>query len=325
MSTENKIRSSSYINKNYDDLRKSKKEGKFTLSTIIYKRLKGENRKKRYEKITNEIKKIEVNSKKELLKLSTQIANLDSRLNEEKAKEEDSEEFKIKFQEKMLNLQSKKLTMLELEKDKKYNFYDVIQRLKIPPEQRSIRDVIRIKNYLTQSKLGSNIIKEFPDKNIVEKIINFCCIEMQYNFFKKDETIIKIGEKLDSFYSIISGKIKIMKPFEKKQEMTGFEYFRYLMQLKKNNETYIINQCIKNNDQNFVIETNHIDLIPYIYLLNYLEFIHLNNKEAKELDDILNLINLTPLELGLDPNKFNSQNYKHINILFLMIILIKRK
>ena len=31
MSTENKIRSSSYINKNYDDLRKSKKEGKFTL------------------------------------------------------------------------------------------------------------------------------------------------------------------------------------------------------------------------------------------------------------------------------------------------------
>ena len=48
MSTENKIRSSSYINKNYDDLRKSKKEGKFTLSTIIYKRLKGENRKKRY-------------------------------------------------------------------------------------------------------------------------------------------------------------------------------------------------------------------------------------------------------------------------------------
>ena len=129
MSTENKIRSSSYINKNYDDLRKSKKEGKFTLSTIIYKRLKGENRKKRYEKITNEIKKIEVNSKKELLKLSTQIANLDSRLNEEKAKKEDSEEFKIKFQEKMLNLQSKKLTMLELEKDKKYNYYDVIQRL----------------------------------------------------------------------------------------------------------------------------------------------------------------------------------------------------
>ena len=149
MSTENKIRSSSYINKNYDVLRKSKKEGKFTLSTIIYKRLKGENRKKRYEKITNEIKKIEVNSKKELLKLSTQIANLDSRLNEEKAKEDNSEEFKIKYQEKMLNLQSKKLTMLELEKDKKYNYYDVIQRLKIPPEQRSIRDVLRIKNYLT--------------------------------------------------------------------------------------------------------------------------------------------------------------------------------
>ena len=71
---------------------------------------------------------------------------------------------KIKLQEKMINLQSKKLTLLELEKDKKYNYYDVIQRLKIPPEQRTIRDVLRIKNYLNQSKLGSNISKEFPDK-----------------------------------------------------------------------------------------------------------------------------------------------------------------
>ena len=306
-----KLKSLSYVNKNSDEIHKSRKEGRYNLSTVIYKKIKSENKKKRYQKITNEIKKIELNSKKELLKLSSQIVNLDNRLNEEKAKKDNSEEFKIKLQEKMINLQSKKLTLLELEKDKKYNYYDVIQRLKIPPEQRTIRDVLRIKNYLIQSKLGSNISKEFPDKNTVEKIINFCCIEMNYHFFRKGEIIIKIGEKLDSFYSIISGKINIMKPFEKKEAMTGFEYFKYLMQLKKNKETYIINQCIKVNDQNYVIEPNHIDLIPYIYLIKYLEYIHLNKREAKDLDDILNLLDLSPFSLGLDPNKFNSKNYKN--------------
>ena len=308
------VKSSSYTIKRFSEVHKSKKEGKFTLSTIIYKKFgKGENKKKLYEKITNEIKKIEQNSKKELIKLNNQITNLEKKLNEEKEKEENqnNEEFKIKFQERMLNLQSKKLNLLELEKDKRYNYLDVIQRLKIPPEQRTIRDVIRIRNYLIQSKLGLNILEEFPDKNIAERIINFCCIEMRYHCFKKGEIIVKIGERLDSFYSIILGKINIMKPFEKKVEMTGFEYFKYLMELKKSKESYIFNQCVKNNEQNFVIELNHIDIIHYIYLLNYLEFIRRNKKPAKKLDEILNIIDLNPIELGLDPNRLNSQNYKH--------------
>ena len=310
------LKSSSAFNNFYIDNPKPKKEGKFTLSTTIYKKFgKGENKKKRYEKITNEIKKIEQNSKKELVKLSTQIINMEKKLNEEKEKEkeqiENNEEFKIKFQEKMLNLRSKKLTLMELERDKRYNYLEVIQRLKIPPEKRTIRDVLRIKNYLMQSKLGLNITEEFTDQNTVEKIINFCCIEMRYHHFKKGEIIAKIGERLDSFYSIVSGKIETMKPFEKKVEMTGFEYFKYLMDLKRNKENYIFNQCIKNNEQNFVIETNHLDIIHYIYLLNYLEYIHLNKKPAKELDDIINLINLNPSELGLDPKKLNSEDYKH--------------
>ena len=287
------LKSSSSVNKRFSELNKSKKDGKFTLSTIIYKKFgKGENKKKRYEKITSEIKKVEQTSKKELIKLNNQIANIEKKLNEEKEKEENqnNEEFKIKFQEKMFNLRTKKLTLLELEKDKKYNYLDVIQRLKIPPEQRTVRDVLRIRNYLIQSKLGLNILEEFSDKNIAERIINFCCIEMRYHCFKKEEIVVKIGERLDSFYSIILGKINVLKPFEKNVLMTGFEYFKYLMELKKNNETYIFNQCIKNNEQNFVIELNHIDIIHYIYLLNYLEYIHQNKKPAKELDDILNLI-----------------------------------
>ena len=313
---ENKkeINSSNFLSNKHLNESQSHKSKKFTLSTVIYKRFgKGENRKKRYEKITNEIKKIENNSKKEILKLTNLIANLEKKLNEEKEKEKNntSEEYKLNFTNKIFNLKNKQLMLMELEKDKKYNYIEVIHKLKKPPESRTVRDVLRIKQYLLQSKLGLNINEEFQDKDLVEKIINFCSIEMNYKQFKKGQIISKIGEKIDSFYSIISGKIDIMKPFKKTVSMTGFEYFKYLMELRKKKEDYIINLCITNNDTNFVIETNHLNIIHYIYLLNYLDFINTNKKPAKELDFILDLIDLKPLELNLDPTKLNSENYTH--------------
>ena len=320
---ESKIKeeNKNHIKKNYYELsptifgssiQKSKKETKFNLSTIIYDKFgKGETKKKRYEKITNEIKKVEQNSKKEIIKLTNQILNIEKKLDEEKEKENNTEEHKINIQNRTLNLQQKKLALLELEKDKKYNYLEVIHRLKIPPEKRTTRDILRIKTYLTQSKLGLNITEEFTDKNISEKIINFCCIEMRYKNFKKGDIIIKIGERLDSFYSIILGKINIMKPFKKIVKMTGFEYFKYLMELKKNKENYIINLCIKENENNYVIEPDHIDIIHYIYLLNYLDYIHTNKKPAIQLDDIINLIDLNPIGLNLDPNKLTSEKYTH--------------
>ena len=312
------LRPSVFGEKTQNENSKSKKEGKFTLSTVIYQKFgKGENRKKRYEKISKEIKKIELNSAKEIIKINNYIINLEKKIKEEKEKEKNNknnintEEYKNLQQNRLLNLQNKKLTLNELERDKKFNYFDMINRLKISPEKRTVRDVLRIKAYLLQSKLGLNILDEFSDKNIADRIIHFCCIEMRYQNYKKDDIIVKIGERLDSFYSIILGKINILKPFKKVVSMTGFEYFKYLMELKKNKENYILNQCIKDNDKNYIIETSHIDIIHYIYLLNYLEYIHTNKKPAKELDYILELIDIEPLEFSLDPNKFCSEGYTH--------------
>ena len=53
----------------------------------------------------------------------------------------------------ILNLQMIQLMMMEYERDKKYNFIEVIQKLKIPTEKRTIRDILRIKTYFEQSKL----------------------------------------------------------------------------------------------------------------------------------------------------------------------------
>ena len=204
--------------------------------------------------------------------------------------------------------------MLELERDKKLNFIEVIQKLKIPPEKRKIRDILRIKRYIEQSNLGKNLIDEFSDITIIDKLINFCSIEMRYEKYEKGNAIYKVGEHPNSFYSIIFGKVNILKPIEKHELLTGFQYFNYLMNLRKKKEQYIFNLCIKNNTVNYFIEQNDVDIIHYIYLFNYLEYIKSKNDVELELDKILDLIDIKPEELGIDQSKINSNAYINSNI-----------
>ena len=240
-------------------LSSKKMEQTITLDTVVYEISGfGESRIKDYGKISAEIKQVEQMAKIEKAKLKKKIMQMNKRLNDTKEAnthsvnpEENNDE---NVQNKLLNLQSKKLMMMEFERDKKFNFIEVIQKLKILPEKRTIRDILRIKTYINQSKLGINFKDEFTDLSIVDKLINFCCIEMRYMKIKKGETILKIGDSPDFFYSIIFGKVNILKPISKTVSLTGFQYFKYLMKMRKKKENYIINLCLKNNKSNFVIE-----------------------------------------------------------------------
>ena len=302
----------------------------FTLDTLVYEILNpGESRSKNYDKISFEIKNVEQNAKIEKAKLKKKISLINKRSNKNQEtkesnlndiKEENLEEIGHQennetVQNKVLNLQLKKMMMLEFERDKKYNFIEVIQKLKIPPEKRKIRDILRIKTYLDQSKLGLNFREEFSDVNTAEKLIHFCCLEMRYKRFKKNEIIIKIGDPPESFYTIIFGKAKVIKPVPKKKLLTGFQYFRYLMEMKKQNEKYIFNHCIKlNKDGHYNIEPNDGDLLRYIYLLNFLELIKSHSEPTIEFDKVLNLLDIKPEEINIDPNSVNDTYYLNDNL-----------
>jgi CRP-like cAMP-binding protein len=300
-------------------LSSKKMEQTITLDTVVYEISGfGESRIKDYGKISAEIKQVEQMAKIEKAKLKKKIMQMNKRLNDTKEAnthsvnpEENNDE---NVQNKLLNLQSKKLMMMEFERDKKFNFIEVIQKLKILPEKRTIRDILRIKTYINQSKLGINFKDEFTDLSIVDKLINFCCIEMRYMKVKKGETILKIGDSPDFFYSIIFGKVNILKPISKTVSLTGFQYFKYLMKMRKKKENYIINLCLKNNKSNFVIEPEHGEIIHYIYLLLYLKYIRSNGEPQIEFDKILDLLDIKPEDLGIDQKLINSNYYINDNM-----------
>ena len=288
----------------------SKKGDKeMTLDFVVYE-IFGESKIKNYEKIISEIKKVEQKSEKDKVQLKKKINQMSKKLssfNTSNKTERDDEE-KKNF-ERLINLQTRRLEMMEYEKNRKVNFVDIAMKVKIPPEKRTIRDILRIKSYIDQSKLGNTFKEEFSDKNVAEKLIYFLSIEMRYKKFKKGDMVFRIGEHPDAFYSIIIGKANILKPMPKAVFLTGYQYFNYLMKLRKEKEFYIFNLCIQTNRKNFVIEEEHGEIIHYIYLLNYLEYIRTNNDPNIDFEKILDLLDLNPEDLKLDPKKVKDNYY----------------
>ena len=287
------------------------------LDTTVYDIIgAGENKNRNYDKITSEIKKIETKNELEKANLKKQINQITKRISDKQLTiyNKNEEEKDMELTENKLNLQSKKIKMMELERNKKINYIEIIQKLKIPPENRKIKDILRIKTFIEQSNLGKNFSEEFSDINIIEKIINFCSIEMRYEKYEKGDIIYKVGEHPNSVYSIIFGKVDIFKPIEKTQLLTGFQYFHYLMNLRKKKENYLFNLSIKKNTANYYIEQTDADIIHFIYLINYLEYIRTKNDIKLELDKILDLINIKPEEIGIEKSKINSNTYINNNL-----------
>ena len=263
----------------------------------------GESKYKNYDKITIDIKKVELAIRKEneikrKKKLEIQMWEFGNLNNEPLLTSDNYDEEK-----------EEKKYLFHIEE---YNILEVIQKFKILPEKRTIEDVYITKNYLFQTKLTKNYINEFNnDKKIIENIITFCGLEFKYKKFEKGEVIFKIGDAADNFYIILLGKVDLLKTLPKIYNLTGCEYFNYIMNLIKVKENYRYKLCIKTNKKIYPINIEDEGLLPYIYLHFVLEDV----REGKEINfrEILDSINITPKEIGLEESKLDSPNYVNDN------------
>ena len=126
--------------------------------------------------------------------------------------------------------------------DKNYNnasdILKIVEKVKIPPKERNLSDLLEIVKYLTTTNLGKYFNEGFEQKEIFEKLITFCGVEIKYKFFEKGDIVFRIGDLPDYFYIILLGKVEILKPFPKTISMTGYEYFVYLINLKNSKDDY---------------------------------------------------------------------------------------
>ena len=249
-------------------------------------------------------------------------------------------ELKVLEKQNRMYYHSKK-NVLALDVDEEFDFYNmennlklnyeskdynnigellkIVDKIKIPPEKRNMNDLLEIMKYLTTTKLGKYFKEGFEQKEIFEKLITFCGVEIKYKFFKKGETVFRIGDLPDNFYIIILGKVDILKPLPKNESITGHQYFNYLMNLKITKDEHLFNLCIKANRTNFKIDEEDERDLKYIYIYIILE--QINRHKIVDFDKELKLVNMTCKDFDLDTEKIKDMKYILENIKKIKIYL----
>ena len=187
---------------------------------------------------------------------------------------------------------------------------ELIKKLKIPSEKRTIDDIYIIRKYIKKTNIKSLFFNEI---NFKEKLYNnvllFICLFLKFKYIKKDTTIFRMGEQPDFLYLILEGKIEILKPLPKIKSLTGNEYFLQLMKYRRNNDKFLYSLCVQENNINYEIQKKDKDLIPYIYLLYRLKDIR--KRIFIDFKLVFELICISPADLGLDPEKVHSIGYMY--------------
>ena len=191
-----------------------------------------------------------------------------------------------------------------------YNTTDYINLIKKPPKIRTMYDIHLISHYLTKTQLGKSFKDEFCNVDIYGKLLTICSIEIKYKRFIKGEKFFNIGDLPNYFYTILNGKVDVIKPLQIKKSLTGNEYFLYLMQLLKNHDRYTYDLCLENNELNYVIEKGEEKYLPYIYIL-----INISKRKADLFfKDLISSVNVRPHELGLTEKEASNEAFVRKNI-----------
>ena len=142
----------------------------------------------------------------------------------------------------------------------------LIEYLHLEPNKRTKFEHKYIKNYLTKTSLMQSLLNLNENKKNINKIINKICLNLKYKFFYTGKTIYEINSIPDNYYYIIEGRVQAYKPEKIFMRMTGFEYFKYIMRLKRDNENYLID-IILNNQTTLVINKSDLPILNYVFFV----------------------------------------------------------
>ena len=193
-----------------------------------------------------------------------------------------------------------------------------IKAIKLPPSERSMIDLQYIKYFLDHSKLAEKFKMDNFKKESLDQLLTLCAAQLKYYHLEKDTILFRIGEEPDNFYLILNGKVGVLKPTPKEEEMTGLGYFQHLLNLKKTKEIFILKKTIEKNKLIFDIDYNDIDILSSIVMKILVEdyfSIGIKLAETRTIEDILKLCGFKVEYFGVffDHERRNDKEYVERN------------
>ena len=170
-------------------------------------------------------------------------------------------------------------------------------------QEKSLHDISILKHFcLNKTKIIEKFSKDHLDESSYDALLS---LSLSSSFYKKiknvNSIIINIGDHADYLYIILKGKAAVYEMQKIHKEMSGFEYYLLLQNYKVNNEKYLLEKTISDNNLVFPIESEDIYRLDKIILK-----IFLNKQEKRILPNYLDLI----IErAGLKYSDFNLESY----------------
>ena len=112
-----------------------------------------------------------------------------------------------------------------------------------------------ISKIMNNSKLSKKIEKETEIKENINSLYNAFIQSLTFMKIEKDKILYHIGETDEKFYFIIKGKISELKAFKYHRILPFDDYISYLIELKKNNEKYILSKVLADNKNEIPIKS----------------------------------------------------------------------
>ena len=175
-----------------------------------------------------------------------------------------------------LKMEANKEEQDDEDEDEKYEinetFLEIILKKSLTFGRNKIINTIA-KN-IEQSPLSKKLLEDYRSERKINSanICNLFAQSLNYSKLDEKEILHRIGENDNRLFYILSGRIQVLKPKELTcMKMTTLEYLKYCKYLYKNNEIYLLNEVINNNNQVLpFISTEDVVLISRINFMDEL-------------------------------------------------------
>ena len=175
-------------------------------------------------------------------------------------------------------------------------------------KERTSEEIACLKNFvLLKTKFNDKLIEEHVDEHSQEVITILSMKDAFYKMIKKENEIIyDINDESQYFYIILNGKAGVYGIEKIDSEMNQEEYYKIILNYRRNNEKYLLEKTIKENKVNIPIDLNDVNILDKIILKIYL----LSRKSLKIYKNNPHFLDQIFEKLGFKYSDFDIQSYE---------------
>ena len=185
---------------------------------------------------------------------------------------------------------------------------NIKQILKKPPDKRTNEDIAYLKNFvLFKTKFADKLMKENIEDQAQEVMMILSMPSAEIKIIKnKGEIIYDINEESKYFYIILSGKVEEYSIEKIDREINGEQYYKLIMNYRKNKERYLLEKTLKENKVNIPIDIKDVNRLDKILLK-----IFLTTKKGLNIykENEINYLDVIFEKLGFKYSDFNILSY----------------